>query len=369
MAAHRQPVETLQMLDAQYRKDSTANLAARPSPEFPGTQRVGAFTELPALMRQFGVDPAALLARAGLPPGALDAAEGRIPYAAMGRLLALAAEGSGCRHIGLIVGKMWRLADLGVLGEIVRNSPTLGDALRTLVVHQHLNSGGGLAFLLERGGVVDLGYAIYHPRVEGAGAIFDAVLAGAQNYLRELAGPGFVATEVMLPHGRPQDVAPYRACFRLAPRFDAEIAAVRFPASMLSTPIAGADPARYHEASRRAAAAGRGDLLQQLQRAVRVLMLSGEVSGEAAAQMLELHRRTLNRRLKAQGTTFQAVLDGVRAGVASQLLEGTNTSLDDVASTLCYASVSPFMRAFRRWTGVTPGQWRRDAAKRVTSGA
>jgi AraC-like DNA-binding protein len=85
--------------------------------------------------------------------------------------------------------------------------------------------------------------------------------------------------------------------------------------------------------------------------------------------MLELHRRTLNRRLKAQGTTFQAVLDGVRAEVACQLLEGTSTSLDDVASTLCYASVSPFMRAFRRWTGVTPGQWRRNAAERVTSAA
>ena len=357
------------MLATLHPLDPTPKSPVRASPEVRGTQRVGPLVELPALIRQLGVDPSAVLARAGLPPDALDAAEGRIPYASLGRLLTSASEASGCSHVGLIAGRMSRLSDLGVVGEIVRNSPTLGDALRTLTVYQHLNSGGGLAFLLERGGVVDLGYAIYHPRVEGAGAIFDMVLAGAQNYLRELAGPGFVATDVMLPHGRPRDVAPYRACFRITPRFDAEIAAIRFPASWMSTPIAGADPARYHEARRRAAAAGRGDLLQQIHRAVRVLMLSGDVSGEAAAQMLELHRRTLNRRLKALGTTFQAVLDGARAEVACQLLEDTNTSLDDVASILCYASVSPFMRAFRRWTGVTPGQWRRDAAKRVTPGA
>jgi AraC-like DNA-binding protein len=78
--------------------------------------------------------------------------------------------------------------------------------------------------------------------------------------------------------------------------------------------------------------------------------------------MLAMHRRTLNRRLKAEGTTFQQVLDNVRFTVARQLLSGSDVPLDDVAATLGYAGVNPFMRTFRRWTGTTPGRWRHEAA-------
>lgn len=346
------------MLD-RWRGTRTAILRASPPHE--GQQRVGAFAQLPSLVRQLGADPAELLALAGLPADSLDGPDRTIPYVALGRLLESIAGRTGCPHAGLLAGRMWRLEDLGVVGEMVRHSPTVGEALRTLVVYQHLNSEGGLAYLLEPGGVVEFGYAIYHPRVEGAGLIYDAVLAGGFNFLRELAGPGFAVSQVALPHTLPPDTAPYRSHFRSVPRFGAEMGAMRFPATWMSRPVEGADPARLAEARGRADAAGRGALLQQLSRAVRRLMLSGHVSGESAAQMLDLHRRTLNRRLKAEGRTFQEVLDEVRAETACQLLEGTNASLDDIASTLGYAGVSPFMRAFRRWTGVTPGQWRRRA--------
>lgn len=202
-----------------------------------GAQRIGAFTELPALIRQLGADPDALLAAAGLAPDALDRPDRTVAYAALGRLFARVAEATGCPQVGLLAGRMWHLSDLGLVGEIVRHSPTLGDALRTLTVYQHLNSGGGLAFLLERGGAVDLGYAIYEPRVEGAAALFDSALAAGQNTLAELAGPGFVATEVQLPHVRPHDVSPYRACFHIVPRFESEMAVIRFPAALMAQPI------------------------------------------------------------------------------------------------------------------------------------
>ena len=73
-----------------------------------------------------------------------------------------------------------------------------------------------------------------------------------------------------------------------------------------------------------------------------------------------MHRRTLNRRLKAEGTTFQHVLDEVRFEIARDLLSNSNVHLDDIAATLGYAAVTPFMRTFRRWSGTTPGQWRRS---------
>jgi AraC-like DNA-binding protein len=75
-----------------------------------------------------------------------------------------------------------------------------------------------------------------------------------------------------------------------------------------------------------------------------------------------MHRRTLNRRLKAAGTTFQQVLDTVRFEVARQLLADSELTLDDVAAAIGYAGVTPFMHTFRRWAGTTPDRWRRAAA-------
>jgi hypothetical protein len=72
----------------------------------------------------------------------------------------------------------------------VRNFPTVGSALRKLTVYQHLNSEGGVPFFLQRGGIVDLGYAIYAPGVNGTGQIYDALMAGGYNSCASCAARG-----------------------------------------------------------------------------------------------------------------------------------------------------------------------------------
>jgi AraC-like DNA-binding protein len=71
-----------------------------------------------------------------------------------------------------------------------------------------------------------------------------------------------------------------------------------------------------------------------------------------------MHRRTLNRRLKEHDTTFQQILDTVRFTVAKELLESSGVSLEEIASALGYGDIVSFIRAFKRWTGLTPGAWR-----------
>ena len=337
---------------------------ASQGPTIPGdprswTQRVGALSSLPALLRALGADADAVLVDAGLAPSALEHGDDTIPYASFGRMLELGATRGACPHLGVLTGRMYRVDDLGAVGDLMRHSATVGDALRTLVVHLQVNSGGGLAYLTERPGAAEFGYAIYQPHVGGVSQICDSALAAGTQFLRELCGPSFALTEVLLPHVRPADVTPYRTHFHVVPRFDAEVAALRFSPSWLAKSIAGADPRLFQAAMRRIERLRRDDLVPRVMRALRLLMLSGHVSGEDTARMLSMHRRTLNRRLKAQGTTFQSVLDRVRLEAARQLLESTRLPLDDIAASLGYASVSPFMRSFRRWTGTTPGQWRR----------
>lgn len=322
-------------------------------------QRVGAFRVVPGLIRAMGGDPEAVLQAAGVDPSALDHPDSRIPYPSLGRLLAVAAKATGCAHFGLACGQAWQLRDLGVPGRIARHAATVGDALRSIVIYQRLNSGGGVAYLVDHDVTADFGYAIYHPGIEGSDQVYAAVLAGGFNFLRELCGGISPVETLLLPHARPRDAEEYRRHFRCHLRFDVDRAAMRFRSDWLARPVEGADAAKRRALEDEALQFGPGDFLERVVRSLRSLLIAGRHSGDDVAQSLALHRRTFNRRLKAQGTNFQEVLDGVRFEVSRQLLAEGEIPMDEVALSLGYSGLSSFQRSFRRWSGSTPGQWRR----------
>lgn len=101
-----------------------------------------------------------------------------------------------------------------------------------------------------------------------------------------------------------------------------------------------------------------GDLVSALRRVVCAALAGGMASGDEAARSLNLHRRTLSRRLRAQGTTFQRVLDSVRFEVACKLLADADRPMSEVSARLGYGEPSTFGRAFRRWSGTSPVRWR-----------
>jgi AraC-like DNA-binding protein len=80
---------------------------------------------------------------------------------------------------------------------------------------------------------------------------------------------------------------------------------------------------------------------------------------EGVADTLHLSSRTLKRHLASEGTTFKQLLDEARKDVALRLI-GSDMSLDVVAERLGYSDLANFTRAFRRWTGKTPGAVRRE---------
>lgn len=331
-------------------------------------QRVGALQAAPRLIRELGADPRRVLAAAGLNDSAFDLAENTIPYAAVGRFLEAGAQYTGVDHFGLVLGEAWALQSLGLPGQLMRHAATVRDALRHAVVHHHLNSQGGVVFVREHAAVAEFGYAIYHGGSVGVRHVYDAVLATLVNFMRELCGPGWVPGEVLLAHAAPADASPYRRLFRSPVRFNSELNALRFPVDWLDRAVPGADPALLRSLEAQANALAQPDLIDKLRRSLRVMLLNRMASGDAVAEMLAMHRRTLNRRLQALGTTFRDVLDDVRFEAACELLGSTELALDDIAGALGYAGVSPFTRAFRRRTGVPPGQWRSEAVERGQKG-
>lgn len=343
--------------DLYGRHRQTAQRAVVPD----GLLRIAPLVAIPRLLRHLGQDPTAVLARADIDPRLLDDGEQTIPYASAGRLLAICAARTGCDHFGLMLGQSSGLESLGLVGRLVECAPDLATALRNLVSYLHLRDGGAIPTLSVGKHGVRLGYAVYRPEIEGTVQIYDLALAMGHNLLRALCGSSWRATEVFLARAQPSDTLPYRHLFGARLRFDAERSVLAFPTTWLATPLPGADRRRHwmlEERLARFSMTNGADLRDRVRRIIADLMLEGRSSLEAVADALVLHPRTLNRRLRAQGSSYRRLSEDCRKAIAHQLLRDTGVAISDIAAVLSYADVAAFTRAFRRWSGFPPGTWR-----------
>ena len=160
----------------------------------------------------------------------------------------------------------------------------------------------------------------------------------------------------------PDDLRPYQDAFKCPLRFNAPVNALLFARTDATLPLSTAHPelAEMHE---RIAS----EHLQRLDPAqtchrVRAVMIrhlpDGEPRRPKIATILGMSERTLQRRLAAEGTSFQRLLDDTRRGLAQHYLGQRNSSLADIAYLLGFGDQSSFFRAVRRWFDVSPRHYR-----------
>jgi AraC-like DNA-binding protein len=335
---------------------------------------MAALLPLPGLLRELGEDPDRLIGEAGVDLALFQDAENTIPFVAMGRLLTHCAAATRCPHLGLELGRRSGLETLGLLGKLAAAAPDLGSALRAIILYSHLHDRGAVPLLWERGDQARLGYVIHWPDVPGTHQIYDGVLAMLFNIVKALGGPDWKATEIALhpvPNWAPErDLVPYRALFRTRLRLGAQRAALAFPATCLTRPLAGADAVAYVRILRQIEALeslrGLG-LSERVRRVLRRVLIAGDpasgTSLERMAAIFGVHPRTLNRRLQAEGQSFRALLEETRYRIACQLLRDTLLPAQELAVTLGYGDATAFSRSFRRWSGTSPTRWRASQPK------
>ena len=100
------------------------------------------------------------------------------------------------------------------------------------------------------------------------------------------------------------------------------------------------------------------DIAGELKRKLADLMASGEANADAACRALKLSRRTLQRRLKAEKTSFQKVLQEVRAVLAVSYLSDERLKSLEIAMLLGYSNISTFTTAFKSWYNIPPAEYR-----------
>ncbi len=326
-----------------------------------GFDRVSTILALVPLLDQFDVELDSVLADCNLAVTQFDDPDNLIPFREGSRLLGLCADRAACESLGLLIGKNTTLESFGIVAELTRSAPDVRGALRLLSRHLNLTDGVGLLSLTESGNFATLDYALYEPGVERADIIYDIVLATSWNILRTLCGNRWLPAEVLFIRSSPADCKPYRKCFQAPLRFDMEHSALVFRREWLDVLLATSDPLRQQalEASaHEIELCSMGNLLSQVRRILRHQLLhGGKVSMQVVAGELNMHRRTVDRRLRADNTSFRSILSELRFEVAKQLL-ATQMPVSDIALHLQYANPAACTRAFRRWSGVTPTEWR-----------
>ena len=334
-----------------------------------GTARIGSVLSIPAVLSTLGLDPARVLAEAGVDLKLFDNPDNVITFSSRAHLIEVCTRRTGCKHFGLLISKNTGLSAFGLVGYFARHSPQVGLALRNFIYHFHLHVQGALISLTEVDDLACLTYSTYQPLVEAREQIENGAVAIAFNIMNELCGENWQPVEVCFAHRKPKNIEPFRHFFKSPLHFDAEQNGIWFPARWLKKPVSGNDPELYRILKKQIGAtesAYRNEFPDQVRRVMQTALLTGKTRADQVAALFSMHCRTFNRRLKTYNTSFKEIADQTRFEIAQQLLADSALEMIQIATTLGYADASAFTRAFKRWSGTTPSVWRDNQTSIIT---
>lgn len=309
-----------------------------------------------AVLEREGAPSEGHMRRAGLSPDQVAAGDGWIPKAQAYGFMGAASRGEGIPDLGYRVGRVHGLDALGSLAPRLRACETLKEAIDTLSVHVRrlatdnrlwLTQAGNHAWLHNDSGDTSLRGSEHGVQL---GAMILLHLVRAADGLADWT-PGALSLESAPPV--PHFSAPEFANARIG--YSAPSTAIRLPTEFLTRSLTvsrdGGSPGGLTIPP-----AGFGAALTDVIHAR--MSFAGVPGVETAAEMFGVSPRTLQRRLASEGLSYRQVCDRSRFRKAVELLRDPRTTVNDITVELSYSDRRSFLRAFRRFTGMTPSEYR-----------
>lgn len=324
-------------------------------------QRVGPAARLPALLAAHGARIDAVLEGLDVTEADLRP-EVQLPIGVISTILDRAAAQEGLAELGLLLAAPQNHLALGLIGQLMESCETLGSALGTFAALQISNSTAAAVYLHPAGEDYALGFGVYAPELPSS-HIHDISAAMGHNMVRDLTGGAVRPVDVLLSRPVPRAPDAYRRYFQCPVRFNEQQTCIILPGRAMEFRLPTANAAVREQLlttlQQRLARQPQG-FSTRVKHALRPMLLAGTASHREVAAHLNLHPRTMGRRLEEEGVTFEQLKDEMRLAVARELLARTDVAVSDVAAALGYATPSAFVRAFRRWTDSSPSAWRQS---------
>lgn len=312
-----------------------------------------------------GVEPRELYRAVNFDPALLDDPDNRIPFSQFVAFYEQGARLTGDDAFGLHIGERVEPELFDVLGYVVINSPTFGEALNRLIRYHPIWSDGAFYNLDISGSQARLTYEHLDGIIDERRHDCEMTLSIFVSFARRGTGVDWTPHEVSFRHAKPQSIVEHQRIFRSPVRFDSPVNELIFDSSLLALKMMKADPGlcvildRHAQEllSKRPRADG---LINQVRQLLgEALNVGDETRIETISRKLGISVRTLQRKLKEEGKSHQDLLDEMRSDLSKRFLQEPKLAICEVAYLLGFSEPSAFHRAFRRWTGITPKEFRK----------
>lgn len=312
-----------------------------------------------------GADRDELLRGVGITPATLEQPDARISYEQLGTLERNAIRITKDPALGLRLGKANGFLNNGLVGVAAVTSENLKAAFEILKQY-YLQATPGWELDLRVEG--DRGFFSIRetiPRGDLRAFATEALLAGFYGLVKQAIGRDFSVKKVRLSYPRPAHWKLYAEYVVEAPLyFDEPVTEVEFDASILTVPIATADPVtRSVVVQYCATEAARSVPVDGAAAQVRKILLAngGRRMGlTEVARALQTSARSLRRALNQMGTSYQAVAEDILRTRAVERVRSGKVKVELIAQELGFTDARSFRRAFKRWTGRNPNDYRRE---------
>jgi AraC-like DNA-binding protein len=314
-------------------------------------------------VERVGVTREAVLAAAGIEARRLEQVMDRFDQSEFAALQVHAMDLTRDEALGLHMGAQASEASLDLLAHLVSHAPTLRDALGVCAQFHRIAIDDCQFTVRERGDLATVQYAFVHTVERSDRMHAEFVVGGLWRLVRTFVGPRATARAVTFEHARPAYHAEYARLFGGAERFGQPATSLSFDRDLLDLPQLHQHPELFSML--------RAEAERALDKVVSGLRPSDQVRQyllarpparipdiATAARDLGISERSLRRKLAADATSYRTLVRATLEASAGHMLRDPNRSIQETAHALGFSDAGAFHRAFKRWTGMTPKQYR-----------
>lgn len=309
-----------------------------------------------------GADADRVLGMSGINPELLTSPTLSLQLPNYCKVLEQAANLSGCDNFGLHYGQQFQPKELGLIGYIGLCSPTLETALRNMTQYFALHQKDTLTRMADMGDAWRIDYQIQHGAILTRRQDAELTIGMFMNVIRGVLGTHYSPREIHFEHTRPDFWQEHSKLFNSPVYFDQPFNSIIVSKKDMQRDMPSSDPlllTMMQETLKLLNISNTSQgLADQVRSHIQLSLNEGEPNLEHIAETMSMSSSVLTRRLKNEGMTFSNLVDGVRCELAEHYMKQKNIPISEMAFLLGYSEASAFSRAFKRWFGVNPRQWR-----------
>jgi AraC-like DNA-binding protein len=313
------------------------------------------------------VDADAVLRRSGLDPQKLYQSNLRTQFSAQPHFWKAAVELSGDPCIGLHLGEKMPVYKGQILEYLFLSSATFGDGLRRVISYQRLISDALHGQLSEHPRPCLTSYFAEHQYATSH--LAEAMVLGLIKSFQAVTDGAFKAEKIVFNHAPNTNLDEYQRIFQCEVEFNAPSFQLHFAPEILNYRSLNAVPELLNlhvkAADQHLARLQQQDFVRLVRTQIAALLESAEVTLEKVAEQLEITPRNLRHQLNSAETSFQRLLNEHRRSLAKRLLSQTDEEISEIVYLTGFSEPSTFYRAFKRWEGTTPIEYRKRAKARL----